>query len=158
MDVVFSKDWVWHKVQHCPLQKSTRVIYTLKYCSSIDLLYYLMSGVWKYCHVQSYSEHTKNANVFLNQYVSGRSTVVACWTAGQQIQQSILHLGHDPFQIHLRLSPAQYSLTTQSLPKTPFISFHIVHVSGCISQLVAAIPGLYILHHQYTGTSRSYIR
>ena len=32
------------------------------------------------------------------------STVVACWTAGQQVEQSILHLVHDSYQNSISLS------------------------------------------------------
>ena len=53
-----------------------------------------------------------------------RGTVVARWTAGKQVEQSILH--HlDMIQNNIlsfaHLSPAQYSITSaDSLPETPF--------------------------------------
>ena len=53
-------------------------------------------------------------------------TVVACWTAGQQAERAILHLGHDSYQnsSHLpRLSPAQHSLTEQN----PGLKHHLCH-------------------------------
>ena len=32
------------------------------------------------------------------------STVVACWTAGQQVEWSILHQGHDSYQKFISLA------------------------------------------------------
>ena len=57
------------------------------------------------------------------QHVGGiRGTVVARWTAGQQVERSILRQGNDSSQISShspRLSPAQYSLNSaESWPKT----------------------------------------
>ena len=57
---------------------------------------------------------TATATMFTQLFVKGtRSTVVARWTAGQDVQRSILHLRHDSQQISShqpRLSPAEYSL------------------------------------------------
>ena len=51
---------------------------------------------------------------------------MACWTAGQQAEQSILHLGHVAYQKsahYSNLSLAQYSLKGQHHGlETPFIS------------------------------------
>ena len=49
-----------------------------------------------------------------------RSTVVGCWTAGQQVERSILRRGmiHNESHLILQLSPAQYSLNiAESWPK-----------------------------------------
>ena len=55
-----------------------------------------------------------------------RSTMVACWTTGQQVEWLMLHLGHDSYQFIsvAQVAPAKYNLTSaDSWPKTPFISF-----------------------------------
>ena len=74
-----------------------------------------------------------------------RGTVVARWTAGQQVKRSI-HQGHDsqPNSFHQpRLSPAQYSLySAESWPKIPFYSYASTRLTavyrGPMSSLMAA--------------------
>ena len=50
-------------------------------------------------------------------------SLVPNWTASQEVKRLILYQKHDSKQKshQLRLSPAQYSLTTQSWPKIRFI-------------------------------------
>ena len=76
-------------------------------------------------------------------WISGhiRNTVLARWTVDQQCDRSILHQGHDSYQISShcpKLPPAQYQLTVQnrvlkyrsfhaeSCPEIPVISCRIV--------------------------------
>ena len=64
--------------------------------------------------------------IILSSMVGGiRGTVVARWTAGQQVERAILRQAHDTFQNSshlLRLFPAQYSLiSVESWPKTLII-------------------------------------
>ena len=49
-------------------------------------------------------------------------TVIACWTAGQLVKGSILHLGLDPTQDS---SSAHYSLYYITGPDSPLIGFRI---------------------------------
>ena len=55
-----------------------------------------------------------------------RGTVVTLWTAGQQVERSILCQGHNSQQYlsHLPKSPAQYSLTVQNHSQN---TIHYIH-------------------------------
>ena len=74
-------------------------------------------------------------------FVGGiRSTVITRWTAGQQVERSTLHQGHDSQTTSShkpRLSAAQYSLNSAELwPKTVLSSFYFVFCYYCDKQLI----------------------
>ena len=71
--------------------------------------------------------HTISLPSITTMFWGSCSTLIVHWTAGQQIKQLILHMGHDPYQIHL-VSPsgwpsASHYLTMQNhgLKHHPFM-------------------------------------
>ena len=88
-------------------------------------------------------------------YQGSHSTVVACWTAGQHLEQSILHLGHDSYQ-NLSdqpwLSLAQYSPTVQNRGLKHFISFSLE--SLWIVSLDRVPGSVFVRHYLFAASAR----
>ena len=71
----------------------------------------------------------------VHRQISGgsRSTVEACWTSGQQVERSILHLGIIDYP---RMSRIKYSLTLQNCG----LQHHSFHSTRCPSYVTLSQP------------------
>ena len=92
---------------------------------------YLVKSFSKVNHF-SLSVSVCSSSNTINSYSKGgiHGTVVACWTAGPQVERSILHQGYDQYKYSSepRLLPVQHSLTSaESWPITSLIHLFILN-------------------------------